>query len=166
MKRLIALGLCLSFLVPLAGCSLFSEGTQEPVQFYYQRREYQYGQADAVIGAEERDGTGHITDPEYLLQLYLLGPHSEDLVSPFPVGLQVTDVKSGGENVRVTLTDSLGTLDKLPQSRKTLVFSCLALTCFDITGISNVTMVWEGGSIVMSRDTLTLYDISGQPQAQ
>ncbi len=165
-KRLISFLICLCLLLPIMGCSLFSEGIQEPVQFYYLQKDYLYGQENAVICAEERDGTGHIKDLEYLLQLYLLGPHNEELVSPFPPGLQIKNIFRSSDGLRIALSDSKGLLSDLPEARQTVVFSCLALTCFDITGASAITLVWEKGDLTMTRDTLTLFDSSAHPESQ
>ncbi len=165
-KRLLALLVCICLLIPAAGCSLFSEEIQEPVQFYYLRESYLYGQEDAVIRAEERDGTGHIKDPEYLLQLYLMGPHEEKLISPFPSGLQIVNIVTGREGVRIALSDPKGTLSAMPEIRKTVVFSCLALTCFDITGIPTVTIAWDDEIVAMTQDSLTLFDSSALQNSQ
>ena len=82
MKRIVALVLILGLF--LSGCSLVSTENHQPVLFYYQTAQFRLGEANGTIRAEERDGTGHITDMDYLLRLYLTGPLSEDLLSPFP----------------------------------------------------------------------------------
>lgn len=162
MKRLSAMLLCICLLMPLAGCRLFSGGIQEPVMFYYQRTEYLYGQENGVICAEERDSTGHISNMEYLLRLYLTGPLDEELVSPFPAGLQVTGIKTGVGTVRIDLTDEL---DSLPEAKQTLACACLTLTCLDISGMESVVLVWGDKIITMDKSCLTLFDNSA-PQTE
>ena len=155
MKRLIFLltVFCLIF----SGCSLFSSGSQEPVLFYYQRAEYQLGQEDGAISAEERDGTGHITDMEYLLRLYLAGPHSEELISPFPADVQLSGIRLGQNKVTITLT---GSPDAMPEAQKNLACACLTLTCLDIAGEESVMIFWGEEIITMDRSILTLFDES------
>ena len=156
MKRVIALMmLCLL----LSGCS-FSSSKQEPVLFYYQRAEYLMGQADGAIVPEERDGAGHIRDMDYLLRLYLAGPHSEDLSSPFPSGVHLTSVRTSQNMVTVTLP---GTPEGLSEAQKTLAYACMTLTCLEITPKDTVCIFWGEEIITMDRSCLTLFDSSPLP---
>lgn len=159
-KRFIAILLTFCLLLSLTGCSFLSGEIQNPVKFYYQRAEYLYGEEDAVIAAEERDGTGHIRDMAYLLRLYLMGPHDEELVSPFPRGLLITDIRQGNGAVILTLTDSLSAL---PEHRQTLACACLALTCMDMFGQDSVTLIWEDEIRTLDRSVLTIFDDSTPP---
>ena len=162
MKRLICLFLCFCLVLSLTGCSFFSSAIQNPVRFYYQRAEFVYGQEDGVIAFEERDGTGHIKDFAYLLRLYLMGPHEEELVSPFPPGLLVTDIRQGNGVVILTLTDVLSSVS---EAKQTLACACLALTSMDITGQDSAILIWADEMITLDRASLTLYD-SSAPQSE
>ena len=161
MKRFTAAAVLVLLLLSMAGCSLFSGKAGSPVLFYYQRSEYQYGQPDGVICPEERDGTGHITDMKYLLSLYLAGPLSEELSSPFPAGLRVIDVKRQTRLnlVRVTLS---GELDTLSESQRTLALACLTLTCLEMSGEESVVIAWDDELVTMDRSCLTLFDNSAE----
>ena len=161
MKKQVVIVLILSLLLCLCSCSFLSESIQNPVKYYYQRGEYLYGQEDGVIAAEERDGTGHIKDMAYLLRLYLMGPHDEELTSPFPRGLLITDIRQGNGSVILTLTDALS---ELPESRQTIACACLALTCMDMTGHDSVTLIWEDEIRTIDRSSLTIFDAGTQPQ--
>lgn len=161
MKKLFAVLLSLCLLFSLWGCSFLSDSIQNPVKFYYQRTEYLYGQEDAVIAAEERDGTGHIRDMAYLLRLYLMGPHDEELISPFPRGLLITDIRQGTGAVILTLTDSLS---ELSPSGQTLACACLALTCMDMFGQDSVTLIWGEEIRTLDRSSLTVFDAGSQSQ--
>ena len=85
MKRFFCLLLCLCLFLP--GCS--GELMKNPVTFYYPRREYRYGAEDGVISSEQREASGHANDLRYLLSLYLIGPSSDELVSPLPWGTRL-----------------------------------------------------------------------------
>ena len=162
MKRLISLFAAACLLLSLTGCSFFSSPIQNPVKFYYQREEYVYGQPDGVISFEERDGTSHIKDIAYLLRLYLMGPHDEELVSPFPPGLLITAIRQGTGTLILTLTDALSSVS---EAQQTVACACLALTGMDITGHDTVILIWTDEMVTMTRDTLTLYDAGAlQPQ--
>ena len=154
MKRFATL--LLTAVLLFSGCSFFS-GNQQPVLFYYQRAEYQLGQSDGAIAAEERDGTGHITDTDYLLRLYMAGPHSEELVSPFPEDVQLTNIRTGKNVITLTLS---GSPDALSDSEKILACSCLTLTCLEITNSDSIMICWGEDIITMNRSSMTLFDES------
>ncbi len=155
MKRLASLMLIAGLL--FSGCSFFSSEKQQPVLFYYQRAEYQLGQSDGAIAAEERDGTGHITDMDYLLRLYLTGPHSEELISPFPEDVQLTNIRTGKNIVTITLS---GSPNALSETEKILACSCLTLTCRDLFDKDSVMICWGDDIITMDKSSLTLFDES------
>ena len=155
MKRLLIL-CCIGCLL-LCGCQLESREDREPVLFYYRQAEFVLGEDNGSIAAEERDGTGHITDMNYLLRLYLTGPLSEDLVCPFPSDVQLSSIRTGQGKVTVTLT---GSPEHLPEAQKTLACACLTLTCLDITDANEVTVLYRERSLTMTRDSLTLIDES------
>ena len=157
MKRLIILLLMTALL--LCGCSLFPSQNQDPVLFYYQTTIYRLGQTDGAIAAEERDGTGHITDVDYLLRLYLTGPLSENLSSPFPDDVQLSSARTGQNKVTVNLT---GDPSSLSESQKTMACACLTLTCLELTEEESVMIFWGEEIIIMDRSVLTLFDSSAQ----
>ena len=153
MKRLLILFSMVCFL--LCGCQLISSKEQEPVLFYYRQAEYLLGEENGTIHAEERDGTGHITDMNYLLRLYMAGPLSESLSSPFPADVQLSSVRTGQNKVTVTLT---GSPDSIPEVQRTLACACLTLTCLDISSEESVMIFWGDEIIIMDRTCLTLFD--------
>ncbi len=71
---------------------------KNPVTFYYPRREYQYGAEDGVISSEQREASGHADDLHYLLSLYLIGPSSDELVSPPAMGNTASWGKPAGRH--------------------------------------------------------------------
>ena len=154
MKRFATL--LLTAVLLLTGCSFFSE-SQQPVLFYYQQAEYQLGKSDGAIAVEERDGTGHITDTDYLLRLYMAGPHSEELISPFPEDVQLTNIRTGKNVITLTLS---GSPDALSDSEKILACSCLTLTCLEITDSDSIMICWGEDIITMNRSSMTLFDES------
>ena len=146
MKRFFCLFLCLCLFLP--GCS--GELMKNPVTFYYPRREYQYGAEDGVISGEQREASGHADDLRYLLSLYLIGPSSDELVSPLPWGTRLLGVSRENGTVTLELTDT----------EFTLACACLTMTTLSITGGDEVTITSGSRSVTMSRDSLTLIDDS------
>ena len=158
MKKLTVLCLILCTLLSLTGCAFFSDN-QAPVNFYYRSRDYLHPKDGKVIEAEERDASGHINDLDHLLRLYLMGPYDEELVSPFPKSLQVTDIYPGADTVILVLTNDLNTLQGADRS---IACACLALTCMDITGAESVTLIWENEILTLDASSLMLYDNTQQ----
>ena len=146
MKRFLCFLLCLCLFLP--GCS--GELMKNPVTFYYPRREYQYGAEDGVISSEQREASGHADDLHYLLSLYLIGPSSDELVSPLPWGTRLLGVSQENGTVTLELTDT----------EFTLACACLTMTTLSITGGDEVTITSGSRSVTMSRDSLTLIDDS------
>ncbi|MBD9116463.1 MAG: hypothetical protein EGQ10_04690 [Clostridiales bacterium] len=153
MKRFFCLLLCLCLVLP--GCS--SELMKDPVTFYYPRREYQYGAEDGVISSEQREASGHADDLRYLLSLYLIGPSSEELVSPLPWGTRLLGVNRQDGTITLELTDTSFTMT---DTEFTLACACLTMTTLSIVSGDEVTITSGGRSVTMSRDSLTLIDDS------
>ncbi|MGM9549806.1 MAG: GerMN domain-containing protein [Faecousia sp.] len=153
MKRIACLLLSLCLL--LSGCS--GERIKDPVTFYYPRQEYQYGTADGVIASELREASGHTGDLRYLLALYLIGPSSEDLVSPLPRGTRLLQARQEGSAVTLELTD---TAQAMTDAEFTLACACLTMTCLSVTGAEKVTITSGSRCVTMSPDSLTLFDDS------
>lgn len=154
MKRLTALLIALSLF--LSGCGVFGERIKEPVTFYYVRSEYAEDMTD-VIASEEREASGHLGDLSYLLALYLMGPSSEELVSPIPLGTRFASVEQVGSTISLNMK---GTANSLTDAEFTLMCACLTLTCLDMTTADEVTITCEERSVTMTRDSLTLTDNS------
>ena len=155
MKRFILLLLICVML--FSGCSLLSPEKREAVLFYYPRAEYQPGQSDGAVVAEERDGTGHITDPDYLLRLYLTGPHREGLISPFPEDVQLTNIRTGKNIVTINLS---GSPEALSEAEKIMAYSCLTLTCLNIFEQDSIMICWGEDIITMNESSITIFDES------
>ena len=157
MKRWILTLLVLSLALVCAGCSLFSGGKQENVVFYYEQSTYQYGEPDAVICGEERDITGHRGDYQYLLSLYMMGPLSDTLRTPFPAGMQILDVSVRMDLIRITVSEDLNTLS---DSRRSLALACLAMTGLELSGQESIVIVCGDEHVVLDRTMFTLVDSS------
>ena len=153
MKRFLCLFLCLCLFLP--GCS--NELMKDPVTFYYPRREYQYGAEDGVISGEQREASGHADDLQYLLSLYLIGPSSEDLVSPLPWGTRLLQATRRDTVITLELT---GTTQSMTDAEFTLACACLTMTALSITGGNEAIITSGSRSVTMSRDSLTLIDDS------
>lgn len=152
MKRTICFLLILCLL--LSGCSVIGERLKEPVTFYYLCSEYQE-KLCCVITSEEREASGHSQDLSYLLQLYLMGPVSDECRLPLRAGTQIQNITMKEARIEIQLSDTASTLSDIDFS---LACACLTLTCLDVTDAESVTLKCGSRASTMSRDTLTLYD--------
>lgn len=157
MKRLVCTILIISLMLTLCACDFFNAGLKEPVTFYYQRTDYQYGVESGVIASEEREASGHTGDLSFLITLYLAGPLDEELVSPFPRNTQLLSVQKNQDTIRVELSD-IG--DRITDSQYSLACGCLTLTCLNLTESTNVTIISGERTITMNQKSLLLFDNS------
>lgn len=155
MKRWICLVLALC--LGLSGCGIAAQGLREPVTFYYLRASYRYGEADGVIAGESRESSGHGGDLTYLLSMYLMGPASEELVSPLPQNVEVLSVTRTEGTVTLVLSDLGKQVTELEYS---LACGCLAMTVMGICPVNSVVMESGERSVTMTKDNLTIYDDS------
>lgn len=153
MKRLLCLMLLGALL--LSGCSGQGQHFKEPVTFYYLRSQFEYGSSQRIMEGEEREASGHRGDLRYLMALYLVGPTSEELRAPLPVGTRILSVER--EDAAVTLT-----LSEMPASMTDSAFSlacaCLTRTCMELTRADTVTVISGTRTATMGADNLIFTD--------
>lgn len=139
----------------LGGCGSQGQQMKEPVTFYYLRDQYRYGNSQSIMDGEEREVSGHHGDLRYLMALYLLGPSSEELRCPLPLGTRILSAEQ--EDGRITLT-----LSEVPASMTDTTFSlacaCLSRTCLSLTEADSVTVISGSRSITMDANNLVLTD--------
>jgi len=157
MKKILALLLVIVMALSLTACA-----DSSAVTYYYVRNEdeYLYGEADGVMVGESREAAGHVDDLRYLLILYLHGPVSENLKSPFPMGTKLVDLTREEDALTVQLTSMFTVLE---DTDLTLACACLAQTCFALTDVQTVTihaMGLETVTMTLGRDDLLLTDDS------
>ena len=150
MKRQISI-----FLVFLLVFSLFGCQKSEQILFYYPRTEIRYGVSDGVIAVEERDIEDGSTDLSFLLKLYLEGPVSQELRSPFPRGTALEDLTLDESTIIITLSEPFGMLENLEYI---IACACVASTCFGLTDAEAVTIFAGQTEMTLTRNNLSLTD--------
>lgn len=137
MKRLIAL-LAL-FCILLCGCSK-QQDIDDPVTFYYPRASIEYVQSEIVIGTESRESSGFDSDLTGLLNLYVAGPESAELVNPFPEDCSVVSAVTENGSCTIVLSDSFADLTGLQLS---MACTSLGMTAAKITSSESVVIRTE-----------------------
>lgn len=154
--------LLLTLTLLFMGCTQNEPVQESAVTFYYLSETIAFGTADGVIAEEQRPDEN--MDISAALELYLQGPLSTGLQSPFPVGLSLADVQFDGEHLCVTLSDDI---IKLTDMELTLACSCLAKTCFGLGEYKEVRIFADGTTInganylSFRSDSVLLSDESG-----
>lgn len=163
MKRTICLMLVLVFLL-LSGCHYSESGDiLEPVEFYYPRvtKHFVYGAQDGVLTAEVREASGHVNDLSYLITMYLRGPQSANLRSPFPADCKLEEIRTGGNTLCIVLSGEFAELEGLEQ---TIACAALAKTCLSLSQMQRIridsTSENKTFSITLTEDSLLLADQS------
>jgi hypothetical protein len=162
MKKILRIALVILCLISLCGCQRSKQPVDDQIVFYYPRLNLNYGQEDAVISSELRDIENRANDISYVIRLYLNGPVSDELYSPFYSDTTLF----GAERVDNTLYITLGgkEINQKSQLQFTIACACLAKTCFSLTDVSEIhinTLIRENSglsAIVFDNENLILWD--------
>lgn len=129
MKRIICLICTFLILFSLCSCKQNSDKLVKPVNFYYLTDPAHYLR-DAVT-AEIRESSPYEDDLVALIQLYLQGPQSNDMINPFPEKVLVKSIGVNNTTVDLQLSESFSQLSEIDM---TAACACLTLTTLEITG--------------------------------
>lgn len=118
MKKMLAVILLTALLVGLCACERIQAQGElvQPFDFYYRAAETDFSSSTGSIGVETRDlGATALTD-EALITLYLQGPESEDLLSPFPPNVRLVEVRTSAALINVKLSSEYANLQGIDAS--------------------------------------------------
>ena len=159
MKRFLSTILILSFLLCTTSC--YQEETEpKGIAFYYCVSQRDYTSGSTVLSAEHRADVPEDSLPQ-ALELYLSGPLSPDLLSPFPQNLKILGAYQEGKTVYLTLSTELAGLSGIDL---TIACGCLTLTTLAIANAEQVEIRTVSGlldgqrTIIMDKNTLLLLD--------
>lgn len=161
MKRFFVIVAILVFIVGLSSCVPKKEEFVEPVSFYYCNDISSKDDFEHIFVPEQREGAEYLDNKPALLSLYLKGPESEGLVSPFPADLSVVSVQHDNSHVHIVLSDHLANLTGLDLS---IACTCLSMTVLELYDCDAVEisaehkLLDEQKSIVFTADILILSD--------
>ncbi len=159
MKRLLSFILIACVLICICGCKQETQ-KQQGSPFYYCVRELDFHPGSAALAVEYRADVPQNTLIQ-AIEIYLNGPLSPDLQSPFPEDLRLIGVYQEDETIYMTFSPELSQLSGL---ELTMVCGCVTLTVLSLTDakqaeIRSVTGLLDGQrSIIMDKDTLLLLD--------
>ena len=159
MKQFCSFTLILAMLVCAVGCHQESSEPEE-IAFYYCVSQPDYSIGSTALAPEYRGGVPQ-DSLHQTLELYLSGPLSSDLQSPFPQDLKLVGVNQNGSTIQLTFSPELATLTGLDL---TIACGCLTLTTLALTSAQQVEIRTVSGlldgqrTITMDKNTLLLLD--------
>ena len=161
MKKCIALLLVITSLLA-AGCAREEKpDIRQPITFYYPRQTLVYNASDGVIRGEVRDMEGIDGGVEFMLNMYLSGPITPELKTPFPEHARLVSIVITDTNATLTVTRPFSTLTGLDL---TVACACLTMTTISLTGVETVTIQADSAlldsakQITMDKDCFLLLD--------
>lgn len=159
MRKMICLLLAIALL--LSGCGGASLKT--PGNFYYRLSDIAYNSADGVIAPEVRELDGLTEDPEALMEVYLKGPESRELESPFPRNTTLEEWSMEDTTMTLTLSREFSSLSGLDL---TIACACITRTLLELTPATTVVIQTTDSRldnnvhVTMSDDLMLLVDDS------
>lgn len=159
-KRTI-LGVCVIFMILFSGCSQNSSDYVKPIKFYFPTAPGTYENGDKIISAEQREGVDYGDDLVWLLNTYLSGPISTELMNTAPAGSRVLEIRTANNRILVYMNKAFSSLDGIELS---VTCSAIAMTLMDYTGKDHVIFFVEDAlldgneSIVINKENLILQD--------
>ena len=120
-----------------AACS-HGEKMEKPVAFFFLNSQITYGAEDGVFSSEERECTGLST--EEILRMYLKGPETPELISPFPANTFLISLLVSESDITITLSDSYAHLTGLELTKAN---ACIAKTLFAFSQADRVIICCE-----------------------
>ena len=151
MKKLLCLLLIVAMLGCLCSCGSKGNTPEKPANFYYCNKDIRFEGSNTVFTAEIREISG-LNDTASILSLFLKGPESDDLSSPFPKGVQISAVEEIGSTINVIFTPELSQLTG-PDLMTACV--CTAMTLFDLAQAETV-IIKADGVLLDGRDSVLL----------
>lgn len=135
MKRSICFLIFFAIVFGLIGCADRGEAMQEPKHRYYRTNPNEYKNTRKTIDCEVFDAAIYNDDLKLLLNDYLMGPQSENLINPFPDSCAVESIVFHEDEVHLALNSGFSKLTGIDLS---LACACISLTLFELTDCKSV----------------------------
>ena len=157
MKKLIVCILCFTMMLSLCSCKANEEEILEPAEFYYCRETIGYNSLEGVIAAETRESVHFAGDPQLLLESYLRGPRSEEMISPLPAGVKLLSYEKIDDTVFLLFSKEFSTLSGI---RLSTACSCIVMTLYAYADVTQVCFQAKSGQLDNKDEvTMTISDI-------
>ena len=157
MKKLVLVLIILCLGLAMTGCGADNSEDDGVIRFYYLRNDILYGAEDGVIASENR--YLYNSSMEHLLNVYLAGPETQTLHSPFPDGIRILSVSQDNEILYLKFSSEFTNLDSMDQ---VLACGCICHNLFPLTEANEIHISGENSTKIhiFTRDSFTLSDES------
>ena len=150
MKKTNAL-FCILITISIILCSCSNTAKNDSILFYYCSAQENYSTTGQAIQYEKHNTTEPLAYSK-LLSVYLDGPRSSNLTSPFPEGTKLVRCSLEQQIVQIVLNDQFSKLTGIELS---IACACLCLTAENITGCAQVQISAENMTLD-GKDSITL----------
>ncbi len=161
MKRIVIIILAIFLVISLSACTVPSreQAIGAPV-FYYLSSRVHYGSETGLICPELRQEAQN-SDTISALKVYLTGPVSDQLTSPFPSGTALLDYHQSDDHVVITVSNHIQDLSGIDLC---VACACLAKTVLSMTAVDSVRInagdpEEQTQSFIFTRQNLLLVDL-------
>ena len=161
MKKISVLFCCVILLQMLCSCGRTNEEFQEPVNFYYCKKEVSYNSEQAVIQSETREGYGFHDNVVALMYAYFMGPESPELESGIPSDVYLVSCTIDGDIAHVVLN---GQFAKVTGFKVSLTSSAILMTLHEFADVNELHLSAKGVQIdgqdviILTMDDIILMD--------
>lgn len=139
MKRFLILILCMALCLSQTACA--SDNSRTYMDFYYYRMDSAYGVDDGVLISEVRDMAAKQDDLTAAMELYLEGPETDGLESPFPDDLRLLSWSKSDDVLELHFNEALAALAGI---ELTVAGACLARTFLTMTDTQTLLLTADG----------------------
>ena len=163
MKRLTCFVLAAVAIFSLSACNQSNVDFENPVNFYYiyPTEQISFNSSEGVIGYEIREAKSFVDNLQKLLDIYLKGPESNTMQSPFPANVHIDTIELQDNVLLITLSPEF---TKLTGLDLTIACACLSMTVLELVECDAVKInvfdeLLDGNnSITMTRESILLLD--------
>ena len=136
--------ICVLLLICACLCSCSNVQGNTDILFYYPNKQINYSTTDQIIGYEKCVENVDPLAYSELLTIYLKGPRSSELNSPFPSGTALVRFTIDQQIAHVTLSNDFSELTGVDLS---IACACLSLTIEKISGCAQVQISAENAQL-------------------
>lgn len=161
MKHKFCLILTIMTMVLLFGCKNNAEDFESPVHFYYKCNPISFFTNESVIDVEIRETKDYNKNTLSILNAYMAGPISDQVISPFPTDARIEEIARKDSTFVLLLNSSFSELTGVDLS---IACACITKTVASLTSCERVEIQIKDSAstsittITMSADDIYTFD--------
>ena len=164
MRKIVLILTCVTLvLCLLCACSAKKQEFEDPVSFYFAKKEISYNSSTGVLYPEIREGKTFHNNLIACLRAYMLGPDSTELQRLIPSDVYLVSCEQEEDVVNLVMSNQFSQLSGIELST---ACSALLLTIHDYTGATTMNLSVKDGLVdgkdvfALSMDDIVLIDVN------